>query len=394
MGLFQRVTSRHWLLLLASISSFFVFMTVVVALLPETSALTRVTSHFTLTYEMNVAVWWSALLFFLAALAALDQGARRKGELRAAWCIWAGLLALMSYDELGSLHERFGSGSWAAYLPLVVPGALLVGYALQVLYRHPPTRSTVWLLLAASVLLAISPLMEIVGDELILSPALQVARSAFEEASEIAAALLFLWSALRLRDKQPNSSSTESILITAGVVRWLPVLILVGVVAHVLGMLYAVSLPDNGRWGDPGVWYPAMALAALSMTTYRQARSAAAAKDRRFVGLAAGLLFSASVATPYLLSPRTSSWLPYAVYAGLLVAILALRSLSGSRVRSLDLVAAGLLVGLLLIGYVLGNSVLLKVDVGVFVTGLSALMLRTPRAEVVSAQNQPVTGSA
>ncbi len=344
---------------------------------------------------MNIAVWWSSLLFILAALAAFDQFAARTDGTRAAWIIWAGLFALMSYDELGSLHERLGSNGWAAYLPFVLPIAFLLAYALHALYRNPETRSTVWILLVALALVALSPLMEFLGDELTLSPALQVARSAFEEGIELASAILCLWAAVRLRNAPDKDSTIQSVFITPVVIRWLPVLIAVGAVAHVVGVLYAATFQDNGRRGDPGAWYPAITIVVLSMYAYWQVRSASNVQIRRFYIAVAALLLAASVATPYLLSPRTISWLPYATYAALLLLIMGLRAVSGLSLRGREIAAALSLVILLLLGYVLNNTTLmLKLDVGIFVTGLWALVMWTSRAEVVEARNQPVTRNA
>ena len=83
--------------------------------------------------EANVWTWGNAVLFILAAGAALRRvfatGAR---PTRLAWLALAGALLLLSLDDVASFHERLdplgrqmGGGDGATHFAWVIPGAVL-----------------------------------------------------------------------------------------------------------------------------------------------------------------------------------------------------------------------------------------------------------------------------
>jgi hypothetical protein len=140
----------------------------------------------------NIGAWWSGMLFLLSAVFALDRSVdvQRTATERRGWAALAAALALLSFDEVASMHE-FLSGYDQLYLaPLGVLGLSLVGYALTNLRRAKVPLRT---LLIAFGLLATVPLQEFVQWNIEWNdPWVYGARALVEEGTEIAAVLLLL----------------------------------------------------------------------------------------------------------------------------------------------------------------------------------------------------------
>ena len=131
-----------------------------------------------LRVENNVAVWYSSMLFFLVALAALGAytADRHTSErprdrlLDFGWLVMAALFAALSLDELGSLHERISNipglnlsastlNAWVG--AVAIPGALIVLFLLA--FAGLRVRRSVpafLLLILAVMLLATIPFQE------------------------------------------------------------------------------------------------------------------------------------------------------------------------------------------------------------------------------------------
>lgn len=387
----RRLTSNSWVLPVCGISALLATVTFVAGILPETSSFTGITNHFTLSYEMNAAVWWSSLLFLIASLAAVDQAASSTGSTRIAWGMLAGLFAFCSLDELGSLHERIGRLGWSPYLPFAIIVMLMLMYVFRTLLANRETRSSAWILLVGFACLAFSPLMEFVGDEFVLSPLLQVIRSTLEEGAELTAAILFLIAPIRLRKSPVKPHALDALLLTNGVVRALPLLLAIGAAAHVVGTVYAASFTTSGRWGDPSAWYPSMAFAALGLYAVRQALSTTAPQSARYYLANAAAFVLASPAAIYLMSPRTNAWIPYVALGALLLFPLVAQVVYGLGVRSRQLWTRAVLALILFASY--GNDPLLfKLDTGIVVFGLCAIFLWLP--PVIATHAQPAAHHA
>jgi hypothetical protein len=132
------------------------------------------------------------MLFLLSAVFALDRSveAQRTGTERRGWAALAAALALLSLDEVASLHEFLSDYSNLYLAPLGLLGLTLAGYALTNLRRADvPLRN----LLFAFGLLATVPFQELVQWSVEWSNSwVYGTRALVEEGTEITAALLFM----------------------------------------------------------------------------------------------------------------------------------------------------------------------------------------------------------
>ncbi|HUG01669.1 MAG TPA: hypothetical protein VML95_07385 [Longimicrobiales bacterium] len=293
--------------------------------------------------ENVIGVWYASMvflgasvLFAAAALRAHQAGAR-------AWRAWgwgafAGFTALLSLDELGSLHERLGLmlDGWIGVL--AVPGAIVVGgillFAVKVAREE---RAVAALIALGAVLLATVPVQEWIEVNLGRDP---VVGALLEEGTELAAALLFVAAGLL---KLPPSGHPRLAAPRCG---WTVVAAAV-VAAAAVGALASTRalafLPDRGGLGEPSHWFLAappflagvlllfegvpagagrIALGVVTLAMSADAGASAAISDEILVGspdarLLADLLllaacgFAAVLVAPTRLMPRRrlAGWL-------------------------------------------------------------------------------------
>jgi hypothetical protein len=184
--------------------------------------------------EQNLPAWWSAvLLLAAAALAALrsrlsDPSQRR---LRQGWAGVAALLALLSLDEVASLHERVlgavarvavGGGSGLLHFTWVVPGlvvALSLAAAAVPFLRALASPDRRWVVACGGVYLLAALGLEAVSGAVLdsgLSHAVYLVVTAGEEALEMGSVLaLVVGLGRRLRVRAGDASLTVS-LASAG----------------------------------------------------------------------------------------------------------------------------------------------------------------------------------
>ena len=236
----------------------------------------------------NIGAWWSGMLFLLSAVFALDCSldVQRTGTERRGWAGLAAALALLSFDEVATVHE-FLSGYGHLYLaPLGVLGLSLAGYALTNLRRaNVPLRT----LLVAFGLLATVPFQEFVQSTFEWNdPWIYGARAFIEEGTEIAAVLLFLTvtsgGLLRLRVR----SATFGSLVSRGTPLLWAALVALPFVAVAA---YALS------WRGPANWFGAALFLGCALLV---ARGAATRRAPLVLAAAAGLYLLASVGSNFV----------------------------------------------------------------------------------------------
>jgi hypothetical protein len=209
--------------------------------------------------EGNVGAWWSGMLFLLAAVLALDRtaDARRTLTERRGWAVLAAAFALLSFDEVASLHEFLGARNNNYLLPLGALGLSLVAYSLTQLRRaNVPLQK----LLLGFGMLATVPLQQWLQATLERPNAwIYGAGALLEEGTEIGGALALIAAAggglLRLRVGDQ----------TFGSLAWLgtPLLWLaVGAFPLVAGAVYPLNLVGVANWFGAGLFL-ACALLAL-----------------------------------------------------------------------------------------------------------------------------------
>jgi hypothetical protein len=90
-------------------------------LLPWSAVAAHVFPFFALQHEMNLATWWSGAQLFMGALIMYERASTGDARERGAWTVLAVVSAGLSFDEIGSIHERLGHRSWQPLFLVAVP---------------------------------------------------------------------------------------------------------------------------------------------------------------------------------------------------------------------------------------------------------------------------------
>lgn len=228
--------------------------------------------------ENTIAAWWSGMLLLVSSLHAYD-GSRRTApdqpEVAGAWRIIAALLLFLSFDEVGSVHERTGQLTidlgYSEWIPLGVLAVLLGGLAVVALWRlwnAPAERMA-----AVGIFLGFALLASIVPQEYFehrvewSGNVAQAARLVIEEGTELLGILVIL--GITTGNTPGLSARARTADVPFSAIRrpgkwatWLavPFCLLVAVVtAH---------LPIQ-RWGHPSDWVAATAFLGAGLVLLR-----------------------------------------------------------------------------------------------------------------------------
>lgn len=230
---------------------------------------------FSLAGEQTFAVWWSTLLFTVAALMCFQQAREGEGA-RWAWAVLAAVLLILSWDEAGSLHERAFQGDEASDRARNIVGGLLGLSTFAAVMRLLSLRASrapgVFFFLAFG-LLATVPVQEWLEHNSTLATRLGPARVLIEEGTELAAAFLLLAGCARAA---PRWTRLEALLPSAetyAALRPLLLLLLAPVAAACL--LWLPHLTDLTFRGNPGLWFPSVVLLGLGLMLLGSGREAA-----------------------------------------------------------------------------------------------------------------------
>ncbi len=241
-----------------------------------------VLSQFNLTSENTLATGYSSMLFLLTAAVAIicflrTINSEKKGW---GWLIIAGFFALVSLDEMGSLHENagkltsldmMGTSTWESVLslPLLIAiGCVMFGVVREVRWRTSPF----WMMTAGALLFLTVPVHEYretlmwqSHDSDWVRPVLP---GLIEEGTELFAALLFfagmvLW---MLREGEALSRSAFEITVAPKSIR---ILIAAGSIAMLSGLFIMHLLSDtlNADDGIAANWFPAAVAMLIFIVT-------------------------------------------------------------------------------------------------------------------------------
>lgn len=186
---------RAWFSVIVLTSTILVSVTFLAFALENAPRLSSLLFWFGLAGENNFGAWWSGMLLLVAAAFALDGSATAPGGSPASrgWRALAALLAILSFDEIASLHEYLANSGLGYLAALAVPLFALGCYSLWQLHSGNADRRALALIVVAFALLGTVPLQEIVQhsrewpDRVIYG-----LRGAIEEGTEIVAILLLV----------------------------------------------------------------------------------------------------------------------------------------------------------------------------------------------------------
>lgn len=275
---------------------------------------------FNLRNESNFAALWSGMLLLLVAIHAFDGRAQHRTDnpvVGRAWLIISLILVTLSFDEIGSFHERLPSETHLQYWLWVLPFALIyacaAAYALVVLYRSEQYRSSAKLIGLGFLLFASVALQEEIEWRLFdvewrlfevrLPRILRLIRAAIEEGTELLGMILLLKASM-INTRGLLSRYGESAFPTfEAVLAWrIPILIL-GLVGAPLIAFFTVSLPlDPWGHGIPADWPP---VAMFTLAAFAVIRPFLSGEGR--VGwsgwVLAGICLVGCASTTYIVGP-------------------------------------------------------------------------------------------
>lgn len=186
---------RRWFSILVSISVIFVLVTLLSFVFEGRGMLSRLLFWFGLAGENNAGAWWSGMVLLLGAVFAYDGFATpdKPEPARRGWLALAVMLLILSFDEIGSLHEYLASRGMKEIGVLAALIAAIGLYGLMQLYRSGTERRALSLVVAAFVLFATIPVQEYFQHSLEWPRGwIYGARGAVEEGTELAAILLLI----------------------------------------------------------------------------------------------------------------------------------------------------------------------------------------------------------
>lgn len=227
---------------------------------------------FSTSGENSIGAWWSGMLLLIASLHAFDGYLRSLSDRNAArgWLSFSILMFILSLDEVGSIHERMVIGTVGLGMPvLALLAAVLGGITILSLLR-PQRRAAIGIAIGFFVL-AIALVQDDLLDDLAIWGAHPRIRSTLEEATEIAAMLLFIRIAMENTvDGVRTAEAARSPLLDA-VDYFRVAAVVVALVFAPVAALYSAGLTDLVERGNPSIWLTSASFLLAGAAAFRLA---------------------------------------------------------------------------------------------------------------------------
>lgn len=304
-----------WWVWIAGIDLVLLLLTAAERIRPGWPYLWRLIDTAPLTHEMNLGSWWSSMCLFAVALVCYELSATKQADFKMAWLGLAFIVALLSFDEIGSVHERLGLISpdlgrflFAAGLLAVIPL-----YVVAKLFRHPETKTASVLICIAFGLFASVAGQEWIEKSLPWSQFprwTRVLRPVVEEGTELGAVLL-LFAAVVTQRGGPGRKSFQALVVDPRNVRSAAVPLLVGLALNAaicLIVLPNLTYAPGPSYGNPAIWYPAVLGVAISGAAFWIGRDSSRWMGAAWKMIAVGFLLSSAALMTDLL--KLVPWTP------------------------------------------------------------------------------------
>jgi len=247
------------------INAIFIAFTITYFYVPDFSQKWRLITPFSLHGENNIAVWWSGMTIFLAALLFYDRFRLPNDKNKTSWLFMAAIMLSLSIDEIGSIHERISLISgWSGLLPFALILASFLAYAIFNLYRSDDTKkNAIYILIAFSIYGSVA-LQEFFEHSYNWKPWMAGIRTGIEEGCELLATLLILLASIT-KSNTKKSLSILSLLPHQSTIlnlKWMAVL---GLVLHISGCFLFIKYGDPSTRGNPMIWFPSAAFFCIAL---------------------------------------------------------------------------------------------------------------------------------
>jgi hypothetical protein len=228
---------------------------------------------FELGRENSFGSWWSGTLLLIACLHSLDGFVAGRADARGAWLCLALVLALLSLDEVGSLHERA-----AVYVPPygakvnLLLGSLLAGVvaaAAAVLARDRSSRTTVWLIAIAFTFLAGAALQDLAPARMGSWTSDESTRRTLQAGCGIAGMLLLILATSRNSAGVFDRSRRDSEPVFTVLDRHAASLVVAGLLITTPVSIATVMLLSDNYQGLPANWLGASVFLAAGLLALR-----------------------------------------------------------------------------------------------------------------------------
>jgi hypothetical protein len=186
------LVARRWYAAVLVVSGILALITLVSFPLEHRGALSTLLFELGYAGENNVGAWWSGMLLLLGAVLATDgwlceekPRAQRRG-----WLALGGVLLILSFDEIASVHEAIGL---SRIVPFGLVGLAATSYALIELYRGGLAKKHIAIIIGAFALFGTVGVQEEIQHLLVWTNEwVYGARALLEEGIEIIGMLMLL----------------------------------------------------------------------------------------------------------------------------------------------------------------------------------------------------------
>jgi hypothetical protein len=272
---------KMWFWALAAFSCFLVTVTFLMGLGIHFPMPFMNRGTFNLQSENSLAAWFSGMMLFVAAMHAFDgfivnQGIR-KGP-ASAWLIISSLMAVLSLDEVGSLHERADNniaplmGKSIPLEPFQIAIIGLLVFSFYCLWRHREYRRQVAWMSIGCMILATVPFQERMehavdwgNSRLAFS-----SRTISEEGSELLGILIILKACLPNSGRILTGSPTNPAPVLALASHWRKLIAVLSLFVLIpIFTLFSAFIDEAHPRGYPASWLASVFLLAAGISAFR-----------------------------------------------------------------------------------------------------------------------------
>jgi len=286
--------SRWWLWGAVALSAFCLVATLIPFEAVRGTPL-RYIKMFSTSGENSIGAWWSGMLLLIAGLHAFDGYLRHRAThalIAHGWLAFSVLMVILSMDEVASLHERIPHGM----ILLALLAVCLGGFAILSLFLTE-RRTAIWLA-TGFFILAVALVQDDLLNGLAYWETHQSLRATLEEATELAAMLVFIRISMENTVDGFHPGDTNPAPLLDAVDYFRVAAVAVALVLAPLAALYSAGLTDLVERGNPSIWLSSAAFLLAGMAAFRFAAREARMSGWKYLALGGlcGVMSVASVA--------------------------------------------------------------------------------------------------
>ncbi len=210
--------------------------------------------NFFLGHERTIGTWWSGICLLSLALLSYELFSMKKDATKTAWLALSFLFLALSWDEIGSFHERVGD--WSVLWKFAVIGGICLAYSLIILFRTEETRRSGWLIMIGFILFASVALQERLEHTINWPYRFEGVRVTVEEGTELLGMLICFAGIASQKRNMHGFNSWKNIIPDPAKMKLLYIALFLGLLCQLVASVFTQYLSDLHKRGNPAVWYP------------------------------------------------------------------------------------------------------------------------------------------